>query len=76
MAKKQGLRRGLDEIFLDNSFPEEEKHTGERLSVPISMIDINPEQPRPTYDSESLAGLADSIAANGLLQGNSAVDSE
>ncbi|MBQ4354122.1 MAG: ParB/RepB/Spo0J family partition protein [Clostridia bacterium] len=68
MAKKQSLRRGLDEIFLDNSFPEEEKSTSERLSVSISLIDINPDQPRKNFDAESLAGLADSISANGLLQ--------
>ncbi len=67
MAKKKGLGRGLDAIFLDNSYADEQKES-ERLSVPIIQIDTNPDQPRKSFDSEGLAGLADSIAANGLLQ--------
>ncbi len=67
MAKKKGLGRGLDAIFLDNSYTDEQKES-ERLSVPIIQIDTNPDQPRKSFDSEGLAGLADSIAANGLLQ--------
>ena len=67
MAKKHGLGRGLDAIFLDNSYPEE-KEQESRLTVSITQIDTNADQPRKTFDSEGLAGLADSIAANGLLQ--------
>ena len=69
MAKKKGLGRGLDAIFQDNAFPEEnETKSTDRLVVPISMLDTNPNQPRKAFDTEALAGLADSIAANGLLQ--------
>lgn len=69
MAKKKGLGRGLDAIFQDNSFPEEtESRSSDRLTVPLSMIDTNPDQPRKAFDNEALAGLADSISANGLLQ--------
>lgn len=68
MAKKKGLGRGLDAIFQDNAFPEEQSGSSERMTVPISMIDTNPDQPRKAFDNEALAGLADSIAANGLLQ--------
>ena len=67
MAKKNALGRGLDAIFLDNSYPEE-KTTENKLTVPVTLVDTNPDQPRKTFDSEGLAGLADSIAANGLLQ--------
>ncbi len=67
MAKKNGLGRGLDAIFLDNSYPEEKAATG-KMSVPITQIDTKADQPRKTFDAEGLAGLADSIAANGLLQ--------
>lgn len=67
-SKNKGLGRGLDAIFIDNSFTDESKSTSERLSVPISLIDVNPGQPRKSFDSESLAELADSISANGLLQ--------
>ena len=68
MAKKKGLGRGLDAIFQDNAFPEEQSTSRDRLTVPISMIDTNPDQPRKAFDTEALAGLADSISANGLLQ--------
>ena len=68
MAKKSSLGKGLDAIFLDNAFPEETSAQTERLTVPVSLIDTNPGQPRRNFDAESLAGLADSISANGLLQ--------
>lgn len=67
MAKKHGLGRGLDAIFVDNSYPEE-KAENERLTVSMTLIDTKPDQPRKIFDAESLAGLADSISANGLLQ--------
>lgn len=69
MAKKQGLGRGLDAIFLDNSVAgaDEEKNSL-KMSLPLSLIDTNPDQPRKNFEPEALASLADSIAANGLLQ--------
>lgn len=68
MPKNKGLGKGLDAIFRDNLFAEDETKTNERLIVPISQLDTNPDQPRKSFDSEALAGLADSISANGLLQ--------
>lgn len=68
MPKNKGLGKGLDAIFRDNLFAEEETPMSERLIVPISQLDTNPDQPRKSFDSEALAGLADSISANGLLQ--------
>ena len=68
MPKNKGLGKGLDAIFRDNLFAEDETTTNERLIVPISQLDTNPDQPRKSFDSEALAGLADSISANGLLQ--------
>lgn len=68
MAKKQSLGRGLQDIFLENSFPEDDNSTSERLTVSITLLDVNPDQPRKSFDTEALAGLADSISANGLLQ--------
>ena len=70
--KNKGLGRGLDVIFSDNSLPEtdprrEEARTG-RLSVPVSEIDVNADQPRRIFDPEALAELADSISRDGLLQ--------
>ncbi len=68
MPKNKGLGRGLDAIFLDNALTEDDTAPHERLTVSISLVDTNPDQPRKSFDSEALAGLADSIAANGLLQ--------
>ena len=37
-------------------------------SLPLTQIMVNPAQPRSRFEEESLQQLADSIAANGLLQ--------
>lgn len=66
MAKKSGLGRGIDSIFLDNDFTAEEK-TG-TSTLRISQIDPTPGQPRKEFDGEALAQLADSIGAHGVLQ--------
>ena len=66
MAKKSGLGRGIDSIFLDNDFDSEEKAGASTLR--LSQIDPTPGQPRKTFDSEALAQLADSIGAHGVLQ--------
>lgn len=68
MIKNKGLGRGLDAIFLDNAFDNEGEAKNSILSVPISQIDPKIDQPRRTFDSESLTGLAESIKANGVLQ--------
>ena len=66
MAKVKGLGRGLDAIFDDNVFDEE---TGEGVkTLRISLIDPKADQPRKNFEPEALAQLADSIAANGVLQ--------
>ena len=38
------------------------------LRLPIDEIQPNPQQPRQEWDEEALAGLAESIRANGVLQ--------
>lgn len=68
MIKNKGLGRGLDAIFLDNAFDNEGEAKNSILSVPISQIDPKIDQPRRTFDSESLTGLSESIKANGVLQ--------
>ena len=68
MAKNKGLGRGLDAIFLDNAVEDGGEAKNGVLSVSVSLIDPKMDQPRRTFDSESLAGLADSISANGVLQ--------
>ena len=70
MARKfNGLGRGLDAIFLDNSIEEEETHGENKVSkIKLSMIDPKSDQPRKYFDKEALEELASSIAENGLLQ--------
>lgn len=65
MAKKKGLGRGMDAIFLDNSLDDANDKTG---TLRISEIEPRRGQPRKTFDAEALSQLADSIAANGLIQ--------
>lgn len=65
MSKKPaGLGRGIDNIFIDNSMDSDSRVSVLRLS----QIEPRSDQPRKTFDSESLASLADSIAAHGVLQ--------
>ena len=64
MPKKQALGRGMDAIFIDNT-PDSPART-DKLAV--SDIEPRRDQPRKTFDPESLSSLADSIAANGLIQ--------
>ena len=65
MAKNKGLGRGLDAIFSDNSI---EQNSEAATKLRISDIEPRKDQPRKTFDKEALAGLAESIAANGVLQ--------
>ena len=57
MAKKGGLGKGLDALFLDN-----DAQVGEGLmSLRISAIEPNKDQPRDRFDQTALSELADSI---------------
>ena len=64
MTKKKGLGRGMDAIFLDNSPDSPDKVT----TLRVSEIEPRRSQPRKEFDPESLSQLADSIAANGIIQ--------
>ena len=63
-AKKGGLGRGLEALFAENSTEEEQKV----VTLRVSEIVPNRDQPRKTFDEEALAALADSIAQHGVLQ--------
>ncbi len=62
--KKRGLGKGLDAIFAENSADAGEG----AVSVKISEIEPNREQPRKEFDSAALSELADSISQHGILQ--------
>ena len=68
MAKHSGLGRGLDAIFMDNSIEEEAKENSGVTTLRISQVEPRKDQPRKTFDSESLAQLADSVAMHGVIQ--------
>ncbi len=63
-VKKGGLGKGLEVLFAENAIEEE----GKTVSLPLSEIEPNREQPRKQFDEEALAELADSIAQHGVLQ--------
>ena len=62
--KKRGLGKGLDAIFVENT----DETTEGAVSVKISEIEPNRDQPRKEFDSEALSELADSISQHGVLQ--------
>lgn len=66
MAKKRGLGRGLEALFNENSAEENFELNSDKLA--LSKIDINPEQPRKTFDETALNELAESIKEKGVLQ--------
>jgi len=61
---KRALGKGLDSIFSENI---EEEKSGLTM---LRLADIEPRkgQPRKVFDPEALSQLADSIAANGVIQ--------
>ena len=63
-TRKTVLGRGLESIFADNSGTS---NSG-RLMVRLSDIQPRSDQPRKTFDQEALSQLAESIAAQGLIQ--------
>ena len=64
MAKKtRGLGRGLDSLF-----PGAEEWGQSIQEIAIGDLDPNPDQPRQTFNDESIAQLADSIRDQGVLQ--------
>ena len=69
MMKKTGLGKGLDALFSMPIAEEEKQQEGEVLQN-LKLVDIEPnrEQPRKTFDQESLEELAESIKQYGIIQ--------
>ncbi len=65
MAKKSGLGRGMDALFLDNSGAEN-GNNGTVLN--INEIEPNRNQPRKIFNEIGLEELAKSIEQNGIIQ--------
>ena len=73
MVKKTGLGKGLEALFNENQLTKEEEmklKTGEEIVQNLKLIDIEPnrDQPRRTFNSESLEELATSIKRYGVIQ--------
>ena len=64
MAKKSGLGKGLDALFLDNETAE----SSSLMTLRVSDIEPNKDQPRKAFEPNALAELADSIREHGILQ--------
>ena len=62
---KRGLGKGLDALFADNA-PEDEQKPA--VTLRLTEIEPNREQPRKEFDPDALAQLADSIKRHGVLQ--------
>ena len=65
MAKSRGLGKSIFDTFDDNLI-ESRKGAGELLK--ISSIEPRRDQPRKTFERESLESLAESIQKHGVLQ--------
>ena len=65
-AKKGGLGKGIDALFIDNATED----LSSSASVRLKLMDIvpNKEQPRKKFDDEKLTELTQSIAKHGVLQ--------
>lgn len=65
MAKKLGgLGKGLNTIFMENDISD----SNETVTLRISEIEPNREQPRKEFDEKALAELSQSIMQFGVLQ--------
>lgn len=66
MAQQKGLGRGLGALLGD--FDEPTAADSPYRLLPVYKIEPNPQQPRRDFDEAALQELADSIAANGVIQ--------
>ena len=72
-AKKRGLGRGLDALLGGSPDAEQKSTPGESIgsglsALPVDLIERGRFQPRRDFNPESLQELADSIAAQGVVQ--------
>ncbi len=75
-AKKRGLGRGLDALLggMNNESAAADDSAGKKVTggnlahLPVDLIQRGRYQPRREFDPDSLRELADSIAAQGVIQ--------
>lgn len=68
MSVKSGLGKGLDAL-IPKEFDSAILQTSEKVQqLPLTSIKPNPDQPRKTFDEDTLAELAQSIKNHGIVQ--------
>lgn len=73
-TKRQALGRGLSALLQDSpninsaSDKNADKLIGSIIEIELSLIDVNPFQPRTYFDEESLIELGNSIKELGVIQ--------
>lgn len=65
MAKKSGLKKGLNDLFLENAATE---GSNSAVVLDINEIEPNRDQPRKVFNDNALEELAKSIKENGIIQ--------
>lgn len=67
LGNNKGIGRGLDALIPGGSVVDAGQ-TNESNEISVSLIDVNPHQPRADFDESSLADLSASIKKHGILQ--------
>ena len=68
MTKKRGLGRGLDALLSSGIADAREEKADDLRELPVDLLQRGRYQPRMDMREESLADLADSIRAQGVVQ--------
>ncbi|MGI6479711.1 MAG: ParB/RepB/Spo0J family partition protein [Salinivirgaceae bacterium] len=67
-AKKSALGRGLGALIEEAPRAQKPVQNSAVVEISLDLIDVNPYQPRTTFDEESLNDLASSIKELGIIQ--------
>lgn len=68
MAKRKSLGRGLDALLSSGPRADEPAVSGDLREIPVDLLRRGRYQPRTDMREETIAGLAESIKAQGLVQ--------
>ncbi|HPW66418.1 MAG TPA: ParB/RepB/Spo0J family partition protein [Salinivirgaceae bacterium] len=67
-AKKSALGRGLGALIEEAPRAQKPVQNSAVIEIALDLIDVNPYQPRTTFDEETLNDLASSIKELGIIQ--------
>src|SRR5216684_4258608 len=68
MNPKHGLGRGLGALLASSPYPSTQDALGKVQDLPIEDITANPNQPRKSFEDNSLRELSESLRRSGVLQ--------